>query len=98
MGGTSANRLVDAGTASLNGDTLGDTGGEEMHTLITSEMPAHTHNSQFNATGGFGSGFMEANNNQAYDAGSTSPTTSTGGDGAHNNVQPTIILNYIVKC
>ena len=24
-------------------------------------------------------------------------TGSTGGDSAHNNVQPTIILNYIIK-
>lgn len=43
MGGTSANRLTDAVSQSLNGDTLGDTGGEETHTMTSSELVAHTH-------------------------------------------------------
>jgi len=30
-------------------------------------------------------------------AAATITSSSTGGDGAHNNVQPTIILNYIIK-
>lgn len=42
MGGTSANRLTDQ-TDGLNGDTLGDTGGSETHTLTSAQMPAHTH-------------------------------------------------------
>lgn len=42
MGGTSANRLTDQ-TNGLDGDTLGDTGGAETHTLTTAQMPAHTH-------------------------------------------------------
>lgn len=42
MGGSSANRLTDQ-TGGLDGDTLGDTGGAETHTLTTAQMPAHTH-------------------------------------------------------
>jgi len=91
MGGSSANRL----TSPINGDTLGAVGGSESHTLTVPEIPAHVHNiDPLNATGprvGGGSG-------NVYDVGpSTKDTESTGGDGAHNNVQPTIILNYIIK-
>lgn len=42
MGGTSANRLTNQ-SGGLNGDTLGDTGGEETVTLTSSQMPSHTH-------------------------------------------------------
>lgn len=92
MGGTSANRLTNQ-SGGLNGDTLGATGGSETHTLTTSEMPAHTHTVpnrnifyQSGGTSGWG-GFTD-----------TTPHTSssTGGDGAHNNVQPTIIFNKII--
>jgi len=97
MGGSSANRLTDQ-SGGLNGDTLGDTGGSETHTLTTAEMPAHTHDVSGTvssvSTGGAASGaqtFVNAVNT------TTGTSTSTGGDGAHNNVQPTIILNYIIK-
>lgn len=42
MGGSSANRLTNQ-SGGLNGDTLGDTGGEETVTLTSSQMPSHTH-------------------------------------------------------
>lgn len=92
MGGTSADRLTDQ-SGGLDGDTLGDTGGAETHTLTESEMPAHTHDVP--------SGKQGASN---YGLGGTSGSFSvsqvtdpTGGDTAHNNVQPTIVLNYIIK-
>lgn len=94
MGGVSANRLTDQ-SGGLNGDTLGATGGAETHALTTSEMPAHTHsltNISSNPSGG------SSNYIGTIDATSETATTgSTGGGGAHNNVQPTIILNYIIK-
>ncbi len=89
MGGTSANRLTGV-TGSVNGDTLGGTGGEETHTLITAEMPAHTHGGEtLNANGG-----TQGPATGSVDYGVMG---SAGGDGAHNNVQPTIILNVILK-
>lgn len=92
MGGASANRLTDQ-SGGLDGDVLGDTGGAETHQLTTSELAAHTHG-QWNSVANhadYVSGQTSAGTN------STSGTTgSAGGDTAHNNVQPTIILNKII--
>lgn len=90
MGGTSANRLTNQ-TGGLDGDTLAATGGAETHTLTTAQMPSHTH--PLTTGSSTGTGF----NRTTSTAGSTTNSNSTGGDGAHNNVQPTIISNYIIK-
>ena len=119
MGGTSANRLTDQ-SGGLDGDTLGDTGGSETHTLTAAEM-AHIHgfgrwkgtNDDLewlynNATwSGLGSyTYKQTLGEGGGDTGTISSgeatTTSVFLDGsdtpsAHNNVQPTIILNYIIK-
>lgn len=42
MSGTSANRLTDQ-SGGLDGDTLGDTGGSETHTLTEAQLASHTH-------------------------------------------------------
>jgi microcystin-dependent protein len=66
--------------------------GEKTHTLITAEMPAHTH-SLFNANpSGPNNGFTAANPTTG-----TSVTSSTGGDGAHNNMPPYVVTNWIIK-
>lgn len=74
--------------------TLGETGGEETHTLDLAEIPSHAH-SYFN----FGS------NRQAQSGGSGSgagyyenqTTGYEGGGGAHNNIQPYLAVNFIIK-
>ncbi len=93
MGGASANRLTGL-SGGLDGDTLGASGGSESHQLTTSEMPAHTHAVKLDVAIQRG--------DSSYEAAAAAPNLngtsgSTGGDGAHNNVQPTIILNYIIK-
>tara|TARA_R100001463_G_scaffold24708_4_gene58821 strand:- start:2482 stop:3750 length:1269 start_codon:yes stop_codon:yes gene_type:complete len=98
MSGSSANRLTDQ-TGGLNGDTLGDTGGSETHTLTTAQLPAHSHSSvvrsvSFSSSASYGNGSQGAVSSMTVNSGSTN---STGSGSAHNNVQPTIILNYIIK-
>jgi microcystin-dependent protein len=111
MGGTSANRLTNQ-SGGLNGDTLGDAGGSETHTLTEAQMPDHTHTvsatgssttETFTAGGGTEKIVKQASDNGAASGSGSgtatvSGTTSTTGSGdPHNNVQPTIILNYIIK-
>ena len=93
MGGVSANRLTNQ-TGGLDGDVLGTTGGAETHTLTTAQMPAHTHTIETKAQTGNSSVITRAAGTTGTDTGEV--TGSTGGDAAHNNVQPTIILNYII--
>lgn len=96
MGGSTAGRLTAA--SGVTGTTLGATGGAETHTLTSAQMPAHTHST----TGAvdIGSGFVSGGPTPfPYPFTASSPVTgSTGGGTAHNNVQPVIIANKIMKC
>lgn len=99
MGGSAANRITNA-----SADSLGGTYGTETHTLAVGEIPSHTHGLIINS-GGAGSNVNVGTSTSAssqYDTtwGSGSSTATdggTGGGGAHNNVQPTIFLNAIIR-
>jgi microcystin-dependent protein len=94
MNGTDAGRLTNALLSGVDGDTLGAVGGDDGHQLSVPQMPAHTHTytrrAQGSSTQG-GSGSRPINATETLNSG------STGGGAEHNNVQPTIILNYIIK-
>lgn len=92
MGGTSANRVMD-----LNADILGGNGGEEKHVLSGQEMPRHNHEIFPLGAGGTptrGSFIQGALDYMGYG----SLNTGLAGDSLpHNNMQPWIILNWIIK-
>jgi len=96
MGGTSANRLTNQ-SGGVDGDVLGAAGGSETHTLTTAQLAAHTHTVPY-ATSSAGSGLPRYETNSTDPEGNTAVNTGSAGSGsAHNNVQPTFILNYIIK-
>ena len=75
-------------------DTLNGTGGVETHALTTEEMPAHPHTlAQVWA-------YLQGTPNSVEGSGNSgtiSATGSTGGGEAHTNLQPYIVVNYIIK-
>lgn len=151
MGGTSAGRLTNTVLTASN--TLGATGGAQVHTLSGSQIPAHNHAGTTNNDGSHGHSVtitdpghrhtFQMTASWANGSGSAAPlanltepvnyfydtldygayggiftgktgisasvpsggshqhgfttNNNTGGDGAHTNTQPTIVLNYIIR-
>jgi len=75
-------------------EDLGQNGGEKTHTLTTGEIPGHTH-SEITAITALINGGIEAPAAAAIPG--VSVTGSTGGGEAHNNLQPYLTLNFIIK-
>ena len=83
----------------------GQVGGEENHTLVTAEMPAHNHQmvassnvaDQTNADGNLlakdGSAALFSTTQNATALAGTMVAPNAGGQ-AHPNVQPYLVLNY----
>lgn len=94
MGGTAANRVTSGGSG-INGTTLGAVGGAETHTLDTTQIPAHNHAIN-NASGASGSGSSDQRASGAS-VGEAVTSSNTGGGGAHNNMQPSAVVNWLIK-
>ena len=90
-----------------NGHTLGERAGEQAHTLLVSELPAHSHfvnvtngtadqqypaGTTYWAAGSAFAGFHQ-NSNATMDPGIVLPT---GGSQAHLNQQPFLTLNFCI--
>jgi microcystin-dependent protein len=84
---------------------LGEQGGEPFVTLLTSEMPAHSHslsaseenNNENNVQNNFfGAGetrYAAPNNLQAM---APAALALAGGNAPHNNIMPTLTLNFCI--
>lgn len=110
MGNLAAGRLTAAyfGTA---GTVLGAAGGAESHTLLTAEMPNHTHTltdpghthtyTRGNISGASGTSGTVVGDLTAGVATGSSTTgitiANTGGGSAHKNVQPTMLATIYIK-
>ena len=101
MGGNSAYIL------STNGNILGYSAGEDMHTLTVDEMPYHEHQVEYyrdGSSGYQGSARWNGTTGDYVTAGGPEWVTNgnvrgkgVGGDQPHNNMQPYLITNYIIK-
>lgn len=91
----------------LSSYSPGDSGGEETHTLVTSETPSHSHSDSGHthtegiAAPSVGAAITGVPVPSAIPAvGATglgfAGLSSTGGDGSHNNIQPYIALSYLI--
>jgi microcystin-dependent protein len=92
---------------------VGDEMGAEKHILTEGELAEHTHIQnahthtepyQFKSTIGAGEVYTMVSREEInylptpYTLGSTTAVNqNTGGDDAHNNMQPSLVLNYIIK-
>ena len=76
-------------------DTVEETGGEKTHTLTIDEMPKHSHYYKWLGGGGTESGIDESNGNKKW-WGNNLYSSDTGGNQAHNNLQPYITC-YMYK-
>lgn len=92
MGGVAANRMTSTGSG-IYGSAQGSVGGNQTHTLTTAQIPAHTHDLSANINGGGQPEYVYA----ASGAVAPVQSGSTGGGAAHNNTQPSAIVNFIIK-
>lgn len=80
-------------------NALGKTFGTKTHTLTVAQIPSHSHRQYVTASAAPGPGIRTSwtgdSSSSAYDQGID--TGATGGGGAHNNIQPSIALNKIIR-
>jgi microcystin-dependent protein len=84
---------------SLTNRTLGGKVGGETHVLTVAEMPSHLHTSSIPTvpSGDGGSGFVYNNNQGGSSYGYSLNSSSSGGNAPHNTMQPSLVLNFIIK-
>lgn len=94
--------------AGFSARVLGQLVGEENHLLVTGEIPAHAHPllqnyvfDQGSSIGYFIAGVASINSygsgGSIQGRGAAATTGNAGGGAAHNNMQPSVGINYVIK-
>lgn len=81
----------------LTARKIGEVHGEEAHKLLVGEMPSHVHHVGYAAQFSSGTTGNEITQNSGFAPFGFRDTWPEGGDQAHNIMQPSLVLNYIVK-
>ena len=108
---TAVASLVTSGGSGIDGNTRGATGGTELHTLTTAQMPVHSHGVTdpghahtvpLSFTGLLDQG-LNSNSNVPNSSNTSTSTNTTGitinnaGSGsAHQNMPPSIVVPYVL--
>ena len=105
MGGSAASRLTTA-VSGVDGTTVGASGGDQRqqshtHTATVTD-PGHSH-TYTSVAGAGGGGNIQSGGGSSTTPSTSSQTTgisvanSTTGAGSSQNVQPTLVVTYIIK-
>jgi microcystin-dependent protein len=91
-------------TSQAEFDVLGESGGAKTHTLSLGQMPSHTHKIPAYTSNNDGAGMYglvpgggSFGNRVLVSSEFSIATNGAGSTQAHNNLQPYIVLNYIIK-
>lgn len=91
LGGAAANRLT-TGNGGVNGAALGAVGGGEAVTLTAAQMPSHSH-----SVGNQGGSTANLGGASSVAVAGGGGTGGAGSSGAHPNIPPAMVVNYIIK-
>ena len=93
---------VNKNTTDTEFDTIGEKYGEKAHTLTVAQIPSHTHQVPYLASGDVsdylgGSGAAYGLTSWVGRSGAYDMLEPVGGGGAHNNIQPSIVKVFAIK-
>lgn len=97
---TKGRTIVGLDAADTTFNAIGNVGGEKTHTLTVAEMPEHTHKFRASTTLGNDEGtitYGEKTSGSIISGNYGNAIQKEGNSQPHNNLQPYIVSNYIIK-